>query len=686
MVTRLSSRTVRILDYLLRVEEPVSVGQIASRLDLSPAQVRYSLRYLQPWLHARNLKLIKKPRVGVTVEALVVQREALLAELRQIRGYELILAPDERRQLLLLQLLTAPSSLPPNELGERLGVSRTSIFRDLAWSRKWLEQRGLQLTTHRRCGVRVVGAERLWREAMLGLLLTNLGQDVLVAVCTASDPRSVEQKAVSQSFLREARDFLSSLNLRRAERLVTSLEKRLQLVFVDEARVDLILCLSLLLLRVSMERLVSDEENSDLHATPQDMGAARETAKEIKEAIGRALPVGELRYLAGKIAKAVETGCIVEGQLVSAKREAESSTVELATLLAREAARYLHAGLLHDQEFINCLTLELSMLPSRWSPSVPMADCLSWNADGATDPLYGFTCRMLSPVLKGHGYMPTDRLLASIAMHLGTALERLGQTCTRRKVWVICGAGVATARNLISRLNLHLPELEVLGVASAFELVRDPQLASGADAVVSTIPLDWSTDVPLIHIGPLLTPQDVERLRVALGLNRRESGLAVGSSLEDGLSIAEILSPKAIDSGAIADSWEEVVERAGALLLRVGAIWPSYVEAMKDMIRLYGPYVVVAPGAALLHAGPEMGAKRLAMSLVVLRRPVPFGHETHDPVRLALAFSSIDHKTHIRAVDEAMKLLREENGLKSILGASSKEEILEKVKCVVSGG
>jgi mannitol/fructose-specific phosphotransferase system IIA component (Ntr-type) len=145
--------------------------------------------------------------------------------------------------------------------------------------------------------------------------------------------------------------------------------------------------------------------------------------------------------------------------------------------------------------------------------------------------------------------------------------------------------------------------------------------------------------------------------------------------------MAEALSPEAIDRDAIAGSWEEVVDRAGALLLKVGAIWPSYVEAMKDMIRLYGPYVVVAPGAALLHAGPEMGAKRLAMSLVVLRKPVPFGHKFHDPVRLALAFSSIDQKTHVQAVGEAMRLLSETDRLGSILEASSEEEILENVKC-----
>lgn len=62
---------------------------------------------------------------------------------------------------------------------------------------------------------------------------------------------------------------------------------------------------------------------------------------------------------------------------------------------------------------------------------------------------------------------------------------------------------------------------------------------------------------------------------------------------------------------AVTHDWEEVVDRAGALLLAVGAVWPSYIEAMKDMIRPYGPYIVAALGAALLHAGPETTGKRL---------------------------------------------------------------------------
>jgi mannitol/fructose-specific phosphotransferase system IIA component (Ntr-type) len=130
----------------------------------------------------------------------------------------------------------------------------------------------------------------------------------------------------------------------------------------------------------------------------------------------------------------------------------------------------------------------------------------------------------------------------------------------------------------------------------------------------------------------------------------------------------------------VTHDWEEVVDRAGALLLAVGTVWPSYIEAMKDMIRLYGPYVVVAPGAALLHAGPEMGGKRLSMSLVTLRHPVPFGHTANDPVHVALAFSSIDHSTHVRAVGEAMALLSNGDALDALCQAPTAEHMLQVIR------
>jgi mannitol/fructose-specific phosphotransferase system IIA component (Ntr-type) len=293
---------------------------------------------------------------------------------------------------------------------------------------------------------------------------------------------------------------------------------------------------------------------------------------------------------------------------------------------------------------------------------------------------------MLAPIVESHGYLPSDHLLSSIAMHLETALQRLGSSSVRRKVWVICGSGVATARNLISRLNLHLPQVGILGLASAFELARDPGLVRGADAIISTIPLEWMTDIEVLQVSPLLTKDEVSRLSSALQLDAPKAPMPHLPSPTSELSLVKLLCPRTIETGAVAQDWEEVVDCAGALLLDVGAVWPSYIEAMKDMIRLYGPYVVVAPGAALLHAGPEMGGKRLCMSLVTLRNPVPFGHSANDPVQVALAFSSIDHSTHVGAIGQAMTLFSNVETLRALGGAESAAHVLQIIRNALAAG
>ena len=221
---------------------------------------------------------------------------------------------------------------------------------------------------------------------------------------------------------------------------------------------------------------------------------------------------------------------------------------------------------------------------------------------------------------------------------------------------------------------------DAYGLKALVELARQPGLIAGADAVISTIPLEWLESVPVLRVSPLLTSDDVALLRATLSLEESGRRTETTRPATELVGLPYLLAADTMQLGADVASWEQVVDRAGALLLAAGAVWPSYVEAMKDMIRLYGPYVVVAPGAALLHAGPDMGSKRLRFGLVVLREPVAFGHETNDPVSVALAFSAIDHATHVRAVGQAISLLANGDALREIRAARTVESALAAVK------
>ena len=59
---------------------------------------------------------------------------------------------------------------------------------------------------------------------------------------------------------------------------------------------------------------------------------------------------------------------------------------------------------------------------------------------------------------------------------------------------------------------------------------------------------------------------------------------------------------------------------------------------------------------------------------------MPFGHESNDPVGLALAFSAIDHTTHLRAVGQAITLLGNAEALRAIREAATTEDVLAAVR------
>ena len=350
-----------------------------------------------------------------------------------------------------------------------------------------------------------------------------------------------------------------------------------------------------------------------------------------------------------------------------------------ASELVRISAQYFHPGLLQDRDFGECLALVLDQAASECATRDRFETKIPNPTREDKDPLTLFTRRQLAPLLSSHGWNPSENLLDAIAVHLDTALDRQRLGASQRKVWVVCGAGLATARNLVSRLNMHLPELKIIGIASSFEILHNPELVQGADAVISTVKLNLK-DVLLIHVSPLGTAEDMRRIQRMLGLWKPSRPIRpIKAGMVNEVSLPQLLKEETIAIVDGAESWEEVVDLAGDLLHRTGAIWPSYVVAIKDMILLYGPYMVIAPGMALLHAGPEMGAKRLAVSLVLLKKPVAFGHATFDPVKVAMAFASVDHCSHLQTVGEIMGLMGDETWRKQVSRATTKGEIIANV-------
>lgn len=150
--------------------------------------------------------------------------------------------------------------------------------------------------------------------------------------------------------------------------------------------------------------------------------------------------------------------------------------------------------------------------------------------------------------------------------------------------------------------------------------------------------------------------------------------------------LVDLITEGAIDLEVSAENWEEAVRKGGELLERSGVVENRYIDAMVNMVRQLGPYIVISKGIAFPHARPEDGVLKNGMSLITLKEPVNFGDEDNDPIKLVISFCSTDSEGHLNALSELVDFLRDEDAIENVMSARCKRDVVEIMKRVFAAG
>ena len=87
---------------------------------------------------------------------------------------------------------------------------------------------------------------------------------------------------------------------------------------------------------------------------------------------------------------------------------------------------------------------------------------------------------------------------------------------------------------------------------------------------------------------------------------------------------------------------------------------------------------MIAPGIAMPHARPELGARNTGFSLVTLEKPVTFGHEDNDPVDVILCICArTAHDLNEQVIMEAVTLFDNESGMQKLRAIKTEAELRE---------
>jgi len=117
----------------------------------------------------------------------------------------------------------------------------------------------------------------------------------------------------------------------------------------------------------------------------------------------------------------------------------------------------------------------------------------------------------------------------------------------------------------------------------------------------------------------------------------------------------------------------EAVKLAGTMLIASGVIEERYVDAMVKVAQELGPYTVLASGVAMPHARSEDGAKRIGLSILIIKNGINF-NSPNDPVYVVIGFAAIDKTSHLSILKELAELLYVPDIVEKLRNASSRGE------------
>lgn len=140
--------------------------------------------------------------------------------------------------------------------------------------------------------------------------------------------------------------------------------------------------------------------------------------------------------------------------------------------------------------------------------------------------------------------------------------------------------------------------------------------------------------------------------------------------------MAEMLKRENVQIVEKVDSWEESVRVAVQPLVDQGYVESRYIDGIIDNAREFGPYFVICPDLALLHARPDQGVLKRQLAVTVLREPIRFKEEGPD-VRVLVTLAATDADGHIEVMRRLATMFCDPDNITKIAESPSADEIYD---------
>ncbi|MBN2221063.1 MAG: BglG family transcription antiterminator [Vallitaleaceae bacterium] len=508
----LTSRMKKVLAIILKAEDYITLAQIAQEVQVSTRTLLRELDEAKSWVEQQKATLEVRKGRGLFLHVEDERKEELLQLLWEEKG-AVIYSPSERQMILRAKLLRYSEPTKLYVLTHELQVTESTIASDLLQVEEWFTRYEISVVKKPGFGILLEGDERAIRKAIVGLIYEHFHVVDLIKLIALEETEAFDYALFKNSINQAVLDLLDESCLIYVKAFLKKLEEEMGFRFVDNAYIALVIRFSMTLKRNNFFGLIhipAGKEN-DLRKDEIFQRLCR-WAQETQNPFAK-LPENELLFLALHI----------KGTKLSDLKSAHKASmiedfrvIQLVKDFIYRVEYETGIYLADNEKLILSLVKHLRTALYRMKADLDIINPLVSDIKETYPKLFA-TVKNCAVVIeeKEKVSIPEDEI-AYLSTYIGAFIhKRHREEIKKYKVLVACMYGIGSSQLLVSQIEEHFANMEIVQVLSALDIAEHKEMLKKVDLLLTTVPIQID-EIPVVVVNQILKEDDILAIKNAL--------------------------------------------------------------------------------------------------------------------------------------------------------------------------
>lgn len=506
---KLMSRQKQIIQILTKStnKNPITISTIAEILNVSSRTVLREMPKIEEWLDENGFNFIKKPGVGLIIDE-SLENQQLILELLEVENVQKEYSKEERKRIILSELLIAKEPLKLFYFTNQLKVSEGTLSNDLDEIEDWLKAFDIKLIRRQGVGIYLEGNEKNYRKVLSDILYRTLEEKELIKLLKKSLNSPSSENSIEFSIENRMLNFIDKTIIKGIEKIVSELEEKFNFKLIDSDYIGLVVHISLAVQRIKNGEKISMDKSSlsELEILPE-FAVATEITEKLEKVFTIEIPKDEIGYITMHLKGARLRLNKVENDIDLDNLDIK----QISNYIITEVENDFNIEIINKQKLSKDIYNHLVPAISRMSMKLNIRNPLLENIKEQYSEIYHScenACEILKKITKIDKIPESE--VAYIAMHIAAAIEENLKN-ENLSVVIACPTGVGTSKLLGVNIKKEFPNLDIKNSISVINIDTKKLKDDGIDFIISTVDLD--VDYRYICLNPMFLQKDKIKLK-----------------------------------------------------------------------------------------------------------------------------------------------------------------------------